>query len=80
MAISGGWRFCVVVRENRPKQKQILRFAKDDNLRGEVSGVVGLKEFEVGFGGFQFGEEAFFGLELAGVDAAAAGFDADWVL
>src|SRR3954452_22936793 len=33
--------------------------------------------FEVGLGGFEFGEEAFFRLELAGVDAASAGFDAD---
>ena len=33
--------------------------------------------FEVGFGFVELGEEAFFGLELAGVDAAAAGFDAD---
>jgi len=39
-----------------------------------------LKELEVGFGGFEFGEEAFFGLEGFGVDAAAAGFDADGVL
>jgi hypothetical protein len=36
--------------------------------------------FEVGFGGVEFGEEALFGLELAGVDAAAAGFDADGML
>jgi hypothetical protein len=39
-----------------------------------------LDALEVGFGGFEFGEEALFGLELAGVDAAAAGFDADGVL
>jgi hypothetical protein len=32
---------------------------------------------KVGFCGIEFGEEALFGLELAGVDAAAAGFDAD---
>jgi hypothetical protein len=37
----------------------------------------GLETLEVGFGGFELGEEALFGLELAGVDAAAAGFDAD---
>ena len=36
--------------------------------------------FEVGFGGFEFGEEAFFRLELAGVDATSAGFDADGML
>ena len=35
---------------------------------------------EVGFGSFEVGEEALFGLELAGVDAAAAGFDADGML
>jgi hypothetical protein len=39
-----------------------------------------LQALQVGFGGFEFGEEAFFGLELAGVDAAAAGFDADGML
>jgi hypothetical protein len=39
-----------------------------------------LEALEVGFGGFEFGEEALFGLELAAVDAAAAGFDADGVL
>ncbi|MBB5338764.1 hypothetical protein [Tunturiibacter gelidoferens] len=39
-----------------------------------------LEAFEVGFGGFELGEEALFGLELAGVDAAAAGFDADGML
>lgn len=39
-----------------------------------------LETLEVGFGGFEFGEEALLGLELAGVDAAAAGFDADGVL
>ncbi len=32
---------------------------------------------KIGFCGGEFGEEAFFGLELAGVHAAAAGFDAD---
>jgi len=36
--------------------------------------------FEVGFGGVEFGEEALFGLELAGVHAAASGFDADGML
>lgn len=36
--------------------------------------------FEVGFSGFEFGKEALFGLELAGVDAAASGFDADRML
>ena len=40
----------------------------------------GLQALEVGLGFFELGEEAFFGLELAGVDAAAAGFDADGVL
>ena len=39
-----------------------------------------LEAFEVGFCGVEFGEEALFGLELAGVDAAAAGFDADGML
>ncbi len=39
-----------------------------------------LQLLEVGFGGIEFGEEALFGLELAGVDAAAAGFDADGML
>ena len=36
--------------------------------------------FEIGFGFVELGEEALFGLELAGVDAAAAGFDADGML
>jgi hypothetical protein len=35
--------------------------------------------FKVGFGFVELREEAFFGLELAGVDAAAAGFYADGV-
>ena len=35
---------------------------------------------KIGFCGGEFGEEALFGLELAGVDAAASGFDADGVL
>jgi hypothetical protein len=35
---------------------------------------------KVGFCGSEFGEETLFGLELAGVNAAAAGFDADGVL
>src|ERR1700678_19775 len=39
-----------------------------------------LQELEVGFGSVEFGEEALFGLELAGVDAAPAGFDADGML
>ena len=39
-----------------------------------------LETLEVGFGGFELGEETFFGLELAGVYAAATGFDADGVL
>jgi hypothetical protein len=39
-----------------------------------------LEAFEVSFGGFEFGKETLFGLELAGVDAAASGFDADRVL
>jgi hypothetical protein len=40
----------------------------------------GLEAPEVGFGGFELGEEALFGLELAGVNAAAAGLDADGML
>jgi hypothetical protein len=32
---------------------------------------------KIGFCGSEFGEETLFGLEFAGVDAAAAGFDAD---
>jgi hypothetical protein len=40
----------------------------------------GLEALQVGFSFVQLGEEALFGLELAGVDAAAAGFDADRVL
>ena len=36
--------------------------------------------FEVGFRGFEFGKEALFRLKLAGVDAAASGFDADRML
>lgn len=43
-------------------------------LRGKT-----LESLEVGFGGVEAGEETFFGLELARVDAAAAGFDADGV-
>jgi hypothetical protein len=39
-----------------------------------------LETLEVGFGGFELGEETFFGLELAGVYTAATGFDADGVL
>jgi hypothetical protein len=39
-----------------------------------------LEALEVGFGGVEIGEEALFGLELAGVDAAASGFDADGML
>lgn len=39
-----------------------------------------LEAFDVGLGLVELREEAFFGLELAGVDAAAAGFDADGVL
>jgi hypothetical protein len=35
---------------------------------------------EVGFGGVEFGEETLFGLELAGVYAAASGFDANGML
>jgi hypothetical protein len=46
--------------------------SSDDRLRA-------LQVFEVGFGFVELGEEAFFGLELAGVDTAAAGFDADGV-
>ena len=38
-----------------------------------------LKVFEVGFGFVELREETLFGLELAGVDAAAPGFDADGV-
>jgi hypothetical protein len=40
----------------------------------------GSEALEVGLGGFELGEEALFGLELGGVDAAAAGFDADGML
>jgi len=47
---------------------------------GNDNGEVRSEALEVGFGGVEFGEEALFGLELAGVDAAAAGFDADGVL
>ena len=35
---------------------------------------------KIGFCGGEFGEETLFGLELAGVDAAATGFDADGML
>ena len=38
------------------------------------------EEFEVGFRFFELREEAFFGLELAGVDAATASFDPDRML
>jgi len=47
---------------------------------GSEGGRLISEAFEIGFGGFEFGEEAFFGLELAGVYTAATGFDADWVL
>ena len=40
----------------------------------------GLEALEVSFGSFELGEEALFGLELAGVNATAAGFDADGML
>jgi hypothetical protein len=40
----------------------------------------GLEALEVSFRGVEFGEETLFGLELAGVHAAAAGFDADGML
>jgi hypothetical protein len=39
-----------------------------------------LEALEVGFRRIEFGEEALLGLELAGVDTAAAGFDADRML
>jgi hypothetical protein len=70
-----------VARENRQQQRQkrnagILRCAQND----EPLGLLRSEALEVGFGGVEFGEEALFGLELAGVDAAAAGFDADGVL
>jgi hypothetical protein len=39
-----------------------------------------LEALEVRFGGLEFGEEALFGLELTGVNAATASFDADGVL
>jgi hypothetical protein len=39
-----------------------------------------LQQLEIGFGGVELGEETFFSLKLAGVHAAAAGFDADGVL
>jgi hypothetical protein len=41
-------------------------------LRGKT-----LEALEVGFCGVEVGEETLFGLELAGVNAATAGFDAD---
>lgn len=40
----------------------------------------GLQAFKVGFRGFKFRKETLFGLELSGVDAATASFDADWML
>jgi hypothetical protein len=40
----------------------------------------GSEALEVGLGGFELREETLFGLELGGVDAAAAGFDADGML
>jgi hypothetical protein len=49
-------------------------------VRNLPCGCVMLEALEVGFGGFELGEETFFGLELAGVNAAATGFDADGVL
>jgi hypothetical protein len=39
-----------------------------------------LETLEVGFGFVEVREEALFGLELAGVNAAAASFDADGML
>jgi hypothetical protein len=39
-----------------------------------------LEALEVGFGFFQLGKEALFGLELARMDAAATGFDSHRVL
>jgi hypothetical protein len=39
-----------------------------------------LNALEVRFGGFEFWEKALLRLKFAGVDAAAAGFDADGVL
>jgi hypothetical protein len=39
-----------------------------------------LQLLKVGFCGLEFGEETLFGLELAGVNAAATSFDADGVL
>jgi hypothetical protein len=44
-------------------------------LRGKT-----LEALEVGFCGVEAGEEALFSLELAGVNAAAPGFDADGML
>ena len=44
-------------------------------MKGKV-----LEALEIGFCSVEFGEETLLGLELAGVDAAASGFDADGVL
>jgi hypothetical protein len=54
-----------------------LRGDRCDDLREKG---VGLEAFEISLRGVEVGEEALFGLELAGVNAAAAGFDADGVL
>jgi hypothetical protein len=45
-----------------------------------VATVIDLEALEIGFGFVELGKETLFGLELARVDAAAAGFDADGVL
>jgi hypothetical protein len=56
-----------------------LRSARDDEFVVGWSEGLRLEAFEVFAGFVVLGEEAFFGLELAGVDAAATGFDADGV-
>jgi hypothetical protein len=40
----------------------------------------GLEAPEVGFGGFELGKETLFGLKLAGMHTAPAGFDANGML
>ena len=51
------------------------------NLQRDVQTRKGqLEEFEIGFRFVELGEEAFFSLKLAGVDATPTGFDPDGVL
>ncbi len=50
---------------------------KDGGLIPSIETKKGLEVFQIGFGGFELGEEALFSLEFAGVDTAAACFDAD---